>query len=362
MTKDEYFMQKALDLARKGIGKTSPNPLVGCVIVKQNKIVGKGYHKMAGGPHAEINALEDAREQSKGATLYVNLEPCNHYGRRPPCTEKIIKAGISQVIIGMQDPNPLVSGKGIFRLRQAGIDVKVGVLEKQAKQLNEVFIKYITKNTPFVIAKIAQSIDGKIALSSGKSKWITGRRSREEGHKLRHVCDGIAVGIKTVLADDPRLTCRLKNGKNPIKIVVDSKAKLPLESRLLESGKVILATTENADIHKIESLHKIGVDTIKTSGKNKVNLTELLLKLGKMNITSVLIEGGAKLLTSFLREDLIDKLVVFLSPKIIGGDGINAIDDLGIEQIKDIYSMKITNIQKLEQDIKMELYPRKGEG
>lgn len=361
MNIDEHFMQKAIDLAKKGIGMTSPNPQVGCVIVKHNKIVGKGYHQRAGGPHAEIEALDDAGKQSRGATLYVNLEPCNHFGKTPPCTERIIKAGISKVVIGMQDPNPQVSGRGIHHLRQAGIEVKVGVLEKQAKLLNEAFIKHMTKNLPFVVAKIAQSIDGKVALSSGKSKWITGEKARKEGHKLRNACDCIIVGIRTVLIDDPRLTCRLKNGRDPIKVIVDSTAKLPLKSRLLENGRVILATTEKADIHQLKALQKSGVEIIKTSGKDKVDLNELLFKLGKMNISSVLVEGGPKLLTSFLREELIDKLIMFLAPKIIGGDGKNAIDDLNINKMENTYKMKAVKIQRIGQDIKVELYPEKGE-
>lgn len=362
MNIDEFFMQKTIELAKKGAGYTSPNPLVGAVIVKNNEIIGKGFHKKAGSFHAEVNALKDAGKKTKGATLYVNLEPCNHFGRTPPCTEAIIKSGISRVVVGIKDPNPEVSGSGISRLIQAGIEVKVGVLEKQAILLNEAFIKYITTNKPFVVAKIAQTIDGKVALSSGKSKWITCVDARKKGHELRNTYDAIMVGIGTVLADNPKLTCRLKGGKNPIKIIVDSTAKLPLESQLLQKGKVILATTKNADKNKLKALQDMGVEIITTSGKDEVKLEELLIKLGEKEVTSVLLEGGPKLLTSFCRRDLIDKLILFLAPKIIGSDGVNAVGELFIKEMKDVYKMQIARADKIGQDIKIELYPQKKRG
>lgn len=360
MTNDELFMQRALQLAKKGIGKTSPNPMVGAVIVKDGKIIGEGYHKEAGGPHAEVEALKGAKEEVKGGTLYVSLEPCCHCGKTPPCTDAIINAGISRVVIATEDPNPMVSRKGIACLKAAGIEVLVGVLKEEGMKLNEVFFKYITQKTPFVVAKIAQTIDGKIALSSGESKWITCLESRKKGHELRNIYDSIMVGIGTILADDPMLTCRLPDKtKDPVKIIMDSKARLPFGSKVLmgNDSKVVLATTENADTARVQTLENMGVKIIKTSGKDKVNIKQLLLKLGDMGITSMLIEGGPTVLSSFVKEDLIDKFTVFLAPKFIGGDGKSAIADLNIKDLQDVNNLQITNVEKIGQDVMLEIYP-----
>lgn len=360
MKTDEDFMQRALELAERGRETTGENPMVGAVLVKDGKIIGEGYHKKAGGPHAEIKALKYVGLNAKGATLYVNLEPCNHYGKTPPCTDALIKAGVARVVAAIEDPNPKVSGKGFLKLKKAGIDVTIGILEDKALKLNEVFIKCISQNTPFVVAKIAQTIDGKIALSSGKSKWITGDAARKKGHELRNMYDAILVGIGTVLADDPMLNCRLAGKTNdPIKIILDSSAQIPIESKLLQDrGKVILATTSYADECRLHKLQDMGVEVIKTS-QDTVNLKELLMKLYDMGISSILVEGGPRILTSFLREKLLDKLVVFLAPKIIGGDGKDCVGRLCLKEIQDIYEFSINDIEKIGEDVMLEMYPKK---
>ncbi len=358
---DEYFMQRALELAEKGRKTTGENPMVGAVIVKDGKIVGEGYHKKAGGPHAEIEALKEAGLDAKGATLYVNLEPCCHYGKTPPCTDALIKAKIARVVAAMQDSNPQVAGKGFLQLQNAGIEVSVGVLKDKASKLDEVFIKNISKKTPFVVAKVAQSVDGKIALSSGKSKWITCDAARKKGHEIRSMYDAILVGIGTVLADDPILDCRLaNNAANPVKIVLDSSAVIPIESKLLQGkGKVILATTVQADKGRLQKLEEMGADIIMTS-QDKVNLNELLKALYNSGIYSILVEGGAKVFTSFLIEGLLDKLIVFLSPKIIGGDGKDYVENLFLREMKDVYDFYIDDAEKVDEDIMFTMYPKKG--
>lgn len=363
METNEYFMQRALELAEKGRKATGENPMVGAVIVKDGKIVGEGYHKKAGGPHAEIEALKKAGLNAKGAALYVNLEPCCHYGKTPPCTDALIKAQIARVVAAIEDPNSKVAGKGFLQLQNAGIEVSVGVLKDEASKLNEVFIKNISKQTPFVIAKIAQSIDGKIALSSGKSKWITCDAARKRGHEIRSMYDGILVGIGTVLADDPILDCRLaSNSASPVKIVLDSSAAIPTDSRLLQSkGKVILATTAQADKGRLKELEERGVEIVTTS-QDKVNLKELLKALYNEGIYSILVEGGAGVFTSFLIEGLLDKIIVFISPKIIGGDGKDYVGNLFLREMKDVYDFYIDDVEKVGDDVMLTMYPKKMKG
>ena len=249
-------MQTAIALARKGIGKTSPNPAVGAVIVKNGRIIGKGYHKKAGRAHAEINALKQAGIKAKGAEMYITLEPCNHFGRTPPCTDVIIKAGIKKVFIGMKDPNPLVAGKGVRRLRSAGMDVEVGILEDECRGINEAYIKYITTKTPFVTLKLASTLDGKIATAAGESKWITGEDARRFAHRMRREADAVMVGIGTVLKDNPELTTRLVKGKDPIRIVVDSQLRIPVNAKVLNKkrGGIIIATTKPVKGGRIKAL------------------------------------------------------------------------------------------------------------
>ncbi len=346
----EYYMSIALGLAKKGEGAVNPNPLVGAVVVKNGEIVGKGYHKFYGGPHAEVYALEEAGEKALGADIYVSLEPCSHYGKTPPCVEAIIKAGIKRVIISMEDPNPLVAGRGINFLREKGVEVITGVLENEAKKLNEIFIKYITRKIPFVILKTAMTIDGKISTYTGESKWISGEESREYVHKIRNKVMGIMVGIGTVIADDPLLTTRLKegSGKSPKAIIVDSKLRIPMESKILETlneREVIIACTEGFDNEKKYILEEKGVRVIITpkDKNNKVDLSHLINELGKLGIDSILLEGGGELNFTAVSSGIVDKIMCFIAPKIVGGKGSKTpIEGEGIEKMNE--AIKVENI------------------
>ncbi len=319
---NNYYMKMALELAQKAQGRTSPNPLVGAVIVKNAIVQGTGYHQKAGTPHAEIHALRAAKDHSRDADMYVNLEPCNHTGRTPPCTEAIINAGIKRVFIGTLDPNPLVSGRGVERLQAAGIETVVGILEDESRRLNETFNKYIRQKLPFVALKVAQSLDGKMATATGESQWITGEAARHHGHGLRNVYDAILVGIGTVLADNPSLTCRLPvgGGRDPVRIIVDSRLSITKDARVLHldsTAPTIIATTANASAERISYLEKMAPVLIVNDGP-KVHLPSLLKILGEMEITSLLVEGGSHIISSFLEEKLIDKYYFYIAPKIIG--------------------------------------------
>ncbi|TYP57801.1 bifunctional diaminohydroxyphosphoribosylaminopyrimidine deaminase/5-amino-6-(5-phosphoribosylamino)uracil reductase RibD [Thermosediminibacter litoriperuensis] len=361
MERDVFFMRRALDLAKKGRGTTSPNPMVGAVLVRDGEIVGEGYHRKAGEPHAEVEALAQAGERARGAELYVNLEPCCHYGRTPPCAEAIIRAGVKRVVAAMADPNPLVAGKGIKRLKEAGVEVVVGVLEEEARKLNEVFIKYIITGRPFVAAKIAQSLDGKIALASGESRWITGEPARVKAHEFRSWYDAVMAGVGTVLADDPLLTCRLPGKrKSPVRIVVDSGARMPPDARMLkcEGGRVILATTERADSERVSALMERGVEVIKVpAAEGRVDLSRLMGILGGMGITSVLVEGGATLTASLIKKNLVDKLLVFVAPVVIGGEGIDSVSKLYIGRLSQAPRFKFHSAEAIGGDLLLEVYP-----
>ena len=350
---DEIFMREALRIAKNAQGRTSPNPLVGAVIVKDGRIIAEGWHRKAGTPHAEIHALNMAGELAKNSTMYVTLEPCSHFGRTPPCANKIVDAGIKKVVIAMQDPNPLVAGRGVEILRAAGIEVEVGILEEDARRLNEVFLKYITKKIPFVTAKFACSLDGKIATFSGQSQWISCEESRKFVHKMRDINDGIMVGIGTVLADNPSLTTRLDGGKNPVRIIADSFARLPLDSKILYDGaaKNIIAVTENAPAEKVSKLKKLGAEII-VAGSFQVNLKTLMNELAKREITSVLLEGGGTLNFSMFRAGLIDKVFAFVAPKIIGGiDALTPVEGGGVEKLSDAVQLENLTAEKIGSDI-----------
>ena len=287
---DEKYMAEALAIAQYAMGRTSPNPMVGAVIVRDGRVVGQGWHRQAGTPHAEVHALRQAGELAQGATMYVTLEPCSHHGRTGPCTEAVIAAGIKKVIVAMADPNPLVAGKGIARLRDAGIEVIEGVLAEKSANINEVFIKWISTGKPFVVLKSAMSLDGKIAAHTGHSQWITGSKAREVVHQLRDQYDGILVGIGTVLADDPSLTTRLETiGKNPLRIIVDSKARIPLDAQVITDGlPTILAVTTQAPQEKLDALQTCGIKVIVTETKEgRVDLPQLFQILGQQGITSI---------------------------------------------------------------------------
>lgn len=363
---DEKYMEIALELAKNGEGRVSPNPMVGAIIVKDHRIIAKGYHKEYGRGHAEVDAFENATEDVKGATMYVTLEPCSHYGKTPPCADKIVAKKISKVVIGSLDPNPLVSGRGVKKLTDAGIEVTVGVLEEECKKLNEVFMKYILEEKPFVVMKSAMSLDGKIATYSGESKWISGEESRKNVHILRNKLSSIMVGVETVIKDDPELTCRLENGKNPIRIVVDSNLRIPLESRLVESAidiKTIVATTKRANKEKELLLRAKGVHVLITEETNKrVDILDLMKKLGEMKIDSVLLEGGATLNFSALSQGIVDKVQIYIAPMIIGGEKSKSIvGGKGIEILKDAFKLRDLKTSLIGQDILIEGYVKKGE-
>jgi diaminohydroxyphosphoribosylaminopyrimidine deaminase/5-amino-6-(5-phosphoribosylamino)uracil reductase len=321
---DEQYMRIALRLAAKARGRTSPNPMVGAVVVKNGKVIASGYHRKAGEPHAEAIALRKAGKFAKGAMLYVTLEPCSHMDKRtPPCTPLVMQSGVKRVVIAMIDPNPRVSGGGIKALRKAGIEVVAGVLEEEARRLNEAFIKHITTGLPFVTLKLAQTLDGKIATSSGESKWITGEKAREEGHKLRDSNDAILVGINTVLRDDPSLTARIPGGRDPVRVIVDSHLRIPLNAKVLarkSSAKTIVATLSDARKSKIKKLQDTGAEVLAVkSSHGRVDLRDLMKKLGKQDIMSVVIEGGAEINAAALKAGLVDKVVMFLAPLLMTG-------------------------------------------
>ena len=363
---DESFMRKTIRLAKKGLGSTSPNPLVGAIVVKGGGIIGSGYHKKAGAPHAEIEALTKAGKNAKGATLYVNLEPCNHYGRTPPCTKAILKSKIKKVIVGMVDPNPHVIGGGCEFLSSHGVKVRCNVLEKACRRLNEVYISYITKNKPFVILKGALTLDGWIATKKGNSKWITGEKSRRFVHLLRKYVDAILVGKETVIKDDPYLTPYLlgRSASNPFRVIVDTHLRIPLESKVFHSSKsglTIIAVGSNVDGVKRKKIEGLGTRVVSCRIRNgRIDLTDLLDTLAKMSISSVLVEGGATLFGSMIRENLVDKYYIFLAPKLLGGDnGLPFAKGPGCDSIERCFMLKDLKIRRFDEDIMIEAYPQK---
>lgn len=366
MNKEEY-MRLAIRLAKKARGRTSPNPLVGALVVKEGEVVGKGFHQKAGEPHAEINAINNAGGKARGGELYINLEPCNHYGRTPPCTKTIIDSGIKRVFVGMEDPNEVVAGRGIQCLKDNGIYVQTGILIEECQRLNETYIKYITEKRPFVILKSAASLDGKIATRVGDTRWITNEKSRAFLHRLRDEVDGILVGIGTIMADDPELTARLngRKGKDPVRIVVDSKLRIMPQSKVLnpesEAGTII-ATTELAPKERIKKLEELGARVLIVRSKdNRVDLMELMYELGKLEITSLIIEGGAEINASSLDSGIVDKVLFFYAPKIIGGaDALGMVGGKGVEKLNDAVNLKNIRVRRLGDDILVEGYVNKG--
>ncbi len=360
---EEYnkYMSLALELAEKGRGRVSPNPLVGSVIVKGNRIIGKGFHERFGGAHAEINALKDARKNVYGATMFINLEPCCHYGKTPPCIDKIIASGLKEVIIGIKDPNPLVNGKAIRQLRRAGVKVKTGVLAEEAEKLNEIYIKFISKKLPFIILKSAMSIDGKIATRSGHSRWISNEASRKYVHDLRSQVDAVLVGINTVLRDKPELTVRgkIKSGtKNPTRIVVDSSLRVPLGAKVLnKKAPSIIATTNRASLAKIKKLENKNVKVLMIKSKNgRVDLKTLVKSLARLNISSILVEGGGNINAGMLEANLVDKVLFFISSIIIGGrDALTPVEGKGIDKVNKAIRVKNTSLSRYD-DILIEGY------
>ncbi|MFP4660765.1 MAG: bifunctional diaminohydroxyphosphoribosylaminopyrimidine deaminase/5-amino-6-(5-phosphoribosylamino)uracil reductase RibD [Halanaerobiales bacterium] len=357
---DRYYMQIALELAQKGEGFTSPNPMVGSVVVKNGKIVGRGYHQHYGGPHAEVYALDQAGEKAEGATIYVTLEPCSHYGKTPPCSMKVVNSGVNKAVIAMMDPNPLVAGRGIKHLEEAGIEVEIGIMEKEAKELNESFLKFICTERPFVYLKCAQTLDGFLATKTGDSKWITNEKARLLGHRLRHKVDAILVGIGTILKDDPSLTTRLPdhNGKDSIRIILDARLKIPLKARVINqksTANTLIVTAENCDSKKKEKLlGKTGVEilTIPFDNKGRIPLGILLKILHSRCISSILVEGGGRVNYSFMKAGLIDKLYTFIAPRILGGDdGVSVYSGEGPSLMNQVKEMKDIEYQILDDNI-----------
>ncbi|HEY8909320.1 MAG TPA: bifunctional diaminohydroxyphosphoribosylaminopyrimidine deaminase/5-amino-6-(5-phosphoribosylamino)uracil reductase RibD [Desulfosporosinus sp.] len=334
---DEKFMRAALDLAIKARGRTSPNPLVGCVIVKDEEIVGEGYHLKAGTPHAEVHALAAARDQARGATAYVTLEPCSHFGRTPPCADALIRAGIKRVVVAMKDPNPLVAGRGIDRLREAGIQVDVGLLLQEASVTNEIFIKAITTGLPFVVYKTAMTLDGKIATETGDSRWVSNEASRHYVHQLRDRCNVIMAGSETVIQDDPALTCRLPGGNDPVRLIVDGQLRIPETAQVLTASvqsPCIIATTQAASRDKIERLKLLNqVEVWQYDTPRHVPLDRLLRDLVPRGWTSVLLEGGGGLAGTLIAEQCVDKIEFFIAPKLVGGNGPSPLSGLHIQQM-----------------------------
>lgn len=360
----EKYMKMAIEEAKKGEGFTSPNPIVGAVIVKDDKVIGIGYHQKYGENHAEINAFIDAEkngENTEGASIYVTLEPCSHYGKTPPCADAIIKKNIKRVIIGCIDSNPKVAGMGIKKLKEAGIEVIVNVLEEECRKLNEVFFYYTANKKPFVIMKYAMTADGKIASSSGKSKWITSEKSREHSHRFRNKYSSIMVGINTVIKDNPTLNCRLPNTRNPIRIILDSSLKIDLNSNICKTAKDIktfIATLSN-DEKKIKELEDLSIEIIKTENDNgRVSLKYLIKILGEeKHIDSIYAEGGSSLHASLLKERLINKVLIYIAPKILGGEGAKSpIEGIGIDDPNNAVKLKEGGITKIEDDLFLEYY------
>jgi len=352
---DNYYMKMAIRLAGKGIGKTSPNPMVGAVIVKDGKIIGSGYHKRCGDCHAEINAINSVKGSIRGSTFYITLEPCSHYGRTPPCVDTLIMKGLKRVVLGTPDPNPEVNGKGIKILRSKGIQVDVGILDTECRKLNERYFKFIKTGIPYVTVKYAQTLDGRIATKSGDSQWISSEASRRYVHHLRSVNDCIMVGVGTVATDNPKLTVRHVKGRNPLRIIVDSKLRIPIKSYVLtddNSHLTIIATTSNAPSGKVTAVKKLGVEVLimNKDRSGMVNLPNLLKELGKRKITSVLVEGGSEIVTSLLKANLVDKMIIPIAPKIIG-KGLEAIGDLNINKIKDAIKFSSFKTMKKGDDI-----------
>ncbi|HUK39778.1 MAG TPA: bifunctional diaminohydroxyphosphoribosylaminopyrimidine deaminase/5-amino-6-(5-phosphoribosylamino)uracil reductase RibD [Candidatus Acidoferrales bacterium] len=357
---DRRYMRMACRLAMKAAGRTSPNPMVGAILVRGKKVIATGFHQLAGTDHAEIVALKQARDEARGATLYINLEPCSHQGRTPPCTRSLIQAGIKEVVAGMKDPNPLVAGRGFQQLRRAGIHVRAGLLESECRALNEAFVKYITQRRPFVTLKLAATLDGKIASASGDARWISGEDSRRTVHRLRNQMDAVIVGIGTALADDPQLTCRIPRGRNPWRVVLDSRLRIPADAQVLQQRdpeKTIVATGNEAPRRKIRFLEAQGAQVWKFKLRDKkIPWAALLNRLADLGVTSALIEGGAAVAASAIKKKAVDKIVFFYAAKILGGDGRAMIDKLGIRSVDKAIRLERLKVRRSGDDLMVSAY------
>lgn len=364
MAEKEQYMRRAIELAKLGVGKVNPNPLVGAVIVKNGQIISEGYHKGYGDLHAERNAFQNLKkkEDAKGAELYVTLEPCCHHGKQPPCTEAVIEHGISKVYIGSNDPNELVAGKGIQILRNAGIEVVTEFLKEECDALNPVFFHYITTKTPYVVMKYAMTLDGKIATRTGHSRWVSGEESRARVQQTRNALKGIMVGIGTVLNDDPRLTCRIEGGRNPVRIICDSKLRIPLSGSIVATAKeipTILATVEpHAEYNRFwheqkKELEKAGAEVLVVKElRGQVDLQDLMIKLGEKQIDGILLEGGSTLNYAALRAGIVNRMEVYVAPKIFGGTGFyTPVGGEGVELATEAHGCKLISVEKIGEDV-----------
>ncbi|MFG6496565.1 bifunctional diaminohydroxyphosphoribosylaminopyrimidine deaminase/5-amino-6-(5-phosphoribosylamino)uracil reductase RibD [Fictibacillus sp. UD] len=360
MSSHEFYMKLALNNAQAMKGQTDPNPLVGSVIVNHNEIVGVGTHLKAGEPHAEIHALRMAGEKAKGGTIYVTLEPCSHHGRTGPCAEAVVEAGINKVVIAALDPNPLVSGRGVQILKDAGIEVETGVLQEESEKMNEVFNKFIVKKIPFVTLKSGITLDGKIASHTNNSKWITSPEARLDVHRLRNENQAILVGVNTVIHDDPELTTRIPNGRNPIRVIMDSTLKIPLDSKVVtdRQAETWVFTSENYNEQKKLQLEAYGVKVF-VSGEDRVSPVQVLKILGDNLISSLLIEGGGTINAAFLEDKLVDKAVFYIAPKLIGGQSSPSFfGGTGIEKMADAIQLQNMTVTQIGPDFKFTSYPK----
>ncbi len=352
--KQEY-MRRAVELAKLGIGKVNPNPLVGAVIVKEGRIIGEGYHAKYGELHAERHAFSRLTEEAEGAEMYVTLEPCCHYGKQPPCTQAIIEHGIKKVFVGSDDPNALVAGKGVQALREAGVEVVTQVMKEECDALNPVFFHFITTKTPYVLMKYAMTMDGKIACDTGKSQWITGEEARSHVQETRDALMGIMVGIQTIISDNPRLTCRIPGGRNPIRIICDSHLRIPMEAEVVQTAKKMktVVATVSSEQEKISALGEAGVKVLITdSADGKVDLQDLMQKLGQEKIDSILLEGGGTLNQSALQSGIVNHIQIYLAPKIFGGTGkYTPVSGIGVKEPDEAYLLINRKIGIFGEDI-----------
>ena len=360
---DRAYMQEAIALAERGRGHTAPNPMVGCVLVKDGRVIGRGYHHQYGGLHAERDALAACTEDPAGATMYVTLEPCCHHGKQPPCTDAILAAGIARVVVGATDPNPLVGGQGIALLQAGGVAVEAGLLAEEICEQNRIFMKYITQKRPWVSLKVAMTLDGKIATASGDARWVTSASARRFVHELRGQRSGICVGAGTVRLDDPMLDCRVEGYKNPVRILPDSRASLPLESRIARSAgeiRTLVAHTEAADAGKLERLRACGVELLPCAATDgQVDLRDMLDRLGALGIDSILLEGGEALNGSFVAQDLVDEYYVFIAPKVLGGqDAKTAVGGVGFAAMAAARDIEIRSVEHIGPDLMIHGYPK----
>jgi diaminohydroxyphosphoribosylaminopyrimidine deaminase / 5-amino-6-(5-phosphoribosylamino)uracil reductase len=348
-------MRQAVALARRGLGRTSPNPPVGAVIVTNGVLVGRGYHRQAGKPHAEIEALRVAGTRASGGTLYVTLEPCAHHGRTPPCTDAIIAAGLRRVVFGSRDPNPLVCGDGMGKLRQAGIEVCMGVEQAACDELIAAFRKHVTTGRPLVTLKLAASLDGRIATASGESRWITGEDSRRFVHRLRAEHDAILVGAATVIRDDPELTCRLRGGRNPLRVILDGRLRLPLHARVLartDTAATLVVTSRKASPAKVRRIEQRGAEVLRLPDtKGRISMKRLVQALGRRGTTSILLEGGATTAAAAIAAGVVDRLLIFYAPTLIGGDGKPMLGPLGVRRLVQATRLQPPRLKRFARDV-----------